>query len=516
MGTVLEVKNLTKIYKGGILANHEVNFSVNEGEIHALVGENGAGKSTLMKMLYGIESVTSGQIFVKGKEVHFTSSKDAIAMGIGMVHQHFMLVDSLTGAENMMLGMPKAKLFTNKKQEIEKTQNIAKQYNFDIDASKKVRDMSVGMKQKLEILKSLYRNAKILILDEPTAVLTPQETDELFERLKELKEKGMTIIFISHKLKEVKQLCDRLTILKSGETWGTYNVSEISEADISRLMVGKEISFQYDKKTTYPKKEVLKVKNVNYTDSFGVKRVNQLSLCVRDSEIVGIAGVDGNGQSELISVITCGLKADSGEIHFLDEDIMNLDIGTVRKKGLAYIPEDRMLNGCAAQMSVWENLVVSNIDQFTNPVKLIDQKKIQEHSNMLIKDFQIKTPNEKQIIKSLSGGNIQKSIIAREFSAESSLLILDQPTRGVDIGAISFIHQKILEKRDAGTALLLISADLGEIIALSDRILVMHKGKIVAALDNTQKKITDKQLGLYMLGIETQSDSQIKEGGIVK
>lgn len=513
MSIVLEVKDLTKIYKGGVLANHKVNFSVEEGEIHALVGENGAGKSTLMKMLYGIESVTSGQIFVRGQEVHFTSSKDAINMGIGMVHQHFMLLDSLTGAENMTLGMPGRKLFTNKKQEIEETNRIAAKYNFDIDAGKKVRDMSVGMKQKLEILKSLYRNASILILDEPTAVLTPQETEELFERLLELKKNGMTIIFISHKLKEVKQICDRLTILKAGETCGTYNVSEISEADISRLMVGKEISFQYDKESKQPEKEVLKVEGISYTDDFGVKQVDDVSMTVRDSEIVGIAGVDGNGQSQLISIITRGLQADSGSVVFNGEEIGNMAIGKVRQKGMAYIPEDRMLDGCAAQMTVQENFVVSNVDEFTNSLHILDKKKLKEHSERLIRDFNVKTPNENQTIKSLSGGNIQKAIIAREFTADSSLLILDQPTRGVDIGAISFIHKKILEKRNRGEAILLVSADLGEVISLSDRILVMHKGKIVAAFDNTKEKVTDKELGLYMLGIQIMDEEQIKNGG---
>lgn len=514
MGAILEVKDLTKIYPGGVLANHQVNFSVEKGEIHALVGENGAGKSTLMKMLYGIESVTSGEIFVEGEKVEFSSSKDAIAMGIGMVHQHFMLVDSLTGAENMMLGMPKRKQFTNRKQEVEETENVAAEYNFEIDAAKKVRDMSVGMKQKLEILKALYRNAKILILDEPTAVLTPQETEELFERLKELKDKGMTIIFISHKLKEVKQICDRLTILKAGETHGTYEVAKVSEADISRLMVGKEISFEYEKTPIEVGKEILSVENLYYTDAFGVRRIQDLSMNVREGEILGIAGVDGNGQSELISIITSSLRSDSGKICFQGEDVTGMDIGKLRKRGLAYIPEDRMLDGCAPQMSVQENLLVSNIDTFTNGLRLIDKKKVDNHAHELIREFQVKTPSEKQTIKSLSGGNIQKAIIAREFTAKSSLLILNQPTRGVDIGAISFIHHKILEKREERESIILISADLSEIISLSDRIIVMHKGRVVAEFDNTKTKVTDKELGLYMLGIKTQNlnEKKPKEG----
>ena len=509
MEPILEVRNLTKIYEGGVLANHEINFSVQEGEIHALVGENGAGKSTLMKMLYGMESVTSGQIFVRGKEVKFTSSKEAIAEGIGMVHQHFMLVDSLTGAENMMLGIKGTRFFTDKKADIRTTQELAAQYNFEIDASRRVRDMSVGMKQKLEILKILYRGAKIIILDEPTAVLTPQETEELFERLIGLKEKGMTIIFISHKLKEVKQISDRITILKGGRTTGTYNTAEVSEEDISRLMVGRVISFDYDKEALKPEKELLRVENLHYKDKFDVTKLNGVSFALRDKEIVGIAGVDGNGQSELISVITAELRANRGQIFLKGKDVTKASIGEIRNDGLSYIPEDRMHNGCAATMSVEENLVVSNIDSFAGKTKAIDAKRMKEHCVKLIEEFNVKTPSEKQMIKSLSGGNIQKAIVAREFSAGSDVLILDQPTRGVDIGAISFIHSKILEMRGAGKGILLVSADLNELISLSDRILVMHKGKIVASLDNLAKKITEEELGLYMLGIKTQEGLEV-------
>lgn len=504
MEPILEVRNLTKIYEGGVLANHEINFSVEEGEIHALVGENGAGKSTLMKMLYGMESVTSGQIFVRGKEVKFSSSKDAIAEGIGMVHQHFMLVDSLTGAENMMLGVKKTRFFTDKKADIRTTEEIAAQYNFDIDASRRVRDMSVGMKQKLEILKILYRGAKIIILDEPTAVLTPQETDELFERLIGLKKKGMTIIFISHKLKEVKQISDRITILKGGRTAGTYRTEDVPEEEISRLMVGRVISFDYDKDHLVPEQDLLKVENLHYKDKFHVTKLDGVSFTLRDKEIVGVAGVDGNGQSELISVITAEIRASQGKVVLKGKDVTKASIGEIRDDGLSYIPEDRMHNGCAASMSVEENLIVSNIDDFAGKTKIVNAKKVKEHSLRLIQEFNVKTPSEKQPIKSLSGGNIQKAIVAREFTAGSDVLILDQPTRGVDIGAISFIHSKVLEMRNAGKGILLVSADLNELISLSDRILVMHKGKIVASLDNLEEKISEEELGLYMLGIKTQ------------
>lgn len=506
MEPILEVRNLTKIYEGGVLANHEINFSVQEGEIHALVGENGAGKSTLMKMLYGMESVTSGQIFVRGKEVKFASSKDAIAEGIGMVHQHFMLVDSLTGAENLMLGVEGTRFFSNKKADVKATEEIAAQYNFEIDATKRVRDMSVGMKQKLEILKILYRGAKIIILDEPTAVLTPQETEELFDRLIGLKKKGMTIIFISHKLKEVKQISDRITILKGGRTGGTYNTADVTEEEISRLMVGRVISFDYDKETLAPAKELLRVEDLHYQDKFYVPKLNGVTFVLRDSEIVGVAGVDGNGQSEMISIITAGLRANSGKIFLKGKDVTRSSIGQIRQDGLAYIPEDRMHNGCAATMSVEENMIVSNIDSFAGKTKMINFKKVKEHCVKLIEEFNVKTPSEKQRIKSLSGGNIQKAIVAREFTAGADVLILDQPTRGVDIGAISFIHSKILEMRSAGKGILLVSADLNELISLSDRILVMHKGKIVASLDNMKQKISEEELGLYMLGIKTQED----------
>ena len=289
MGHLLEVKDVTKIYEGGVLANHNVNFTVDQGEIHALVGENGAGKSTLMKMLYGLEDVTSGQIYLNGKELKMSSSKEAIAHGIGMVHQHFMLVDSLTGAENMMLGLKKTSFITNRRREIEITNEVAKKYNFEIDASRRVRDMSVGMKQKLEILKILYRSAKLIILDEPTAVLTPQETEELFERLLELKERGMTIIFISHKLNEIKRISDRITVLKGGVTKGTYLTKDVSEEEISNLMVGREISFAYEKEPVKPGEEVLRVENLKYVDKFKIPKLSGVSFQVNRGEIVGIA-----------------------------------------------------------------------------------------------------------------------------------------------------------------------------------------------------------------------------------
>jgi simple sugar transport system ATP-binding protein len=511
MEHVLELRNLTKIYPGGVLANHNISFTVREGEIHAVVGENGAGKSTLMKMLFGMESITSGQIFLRGEEVRFSSSRDAIARGLGMVHQHFMLVNSFSGSENLSLGLREGSFFTNARRENTLTRELAQKYGFEIDASRRIRDMSVGMKQKLEILKILYRGARIIILDEPTAVLTPQEMEELFERLLALKKQGMTIIFISHKLGEVKRLSDRLTILKGGRTMGTFDTAGISIEEISNRMVGRTISFKYDKAPVQPSRDLLDAKGLWYKDKFGVMKLNGVSLNVRDSEIVGIAGVEGNGQSELVGIITAHIRAQAGTVHCRGQDITNASIGEVRAAGVSYVPEDRMLNGCAAAMSIRENLVASNIDNFARKSRIIDQKKVREHSRALIRKFSVKASSESTAIGTLSGGNIQKVIVAREFSAGSSLLILDQPTRGIDVGAISFIHEKILEMRRAGTGILLVSADLNELIALSDRILVMFKGEIVAELDNTVP-VDEKEVGLYMLGLKRQ---QAAEGGAV-
>ncbi|MFV0518647.1 MAG: ABC transporter ATP-binding protein [Lachnospirales bacterium] len=503
MEHLLEVKNVTKIYEGGILANHNVNFVVDKGEIHALVGENGAGKSTLMKMLYGTESITSGTIYLKGEELKLHSSKDAISHGIGMVHQHFMLIDSLSGAENMMLGLKSASFFSNKKRDIKTTCELAEKYNFNIDASKRVRDMSVGMKQKLEILKILYQKAELIILDEPTAVLTPQETEELFERLIDLKNMGMTIIFISHKLNEVKRICDKITVLKGGVTKGTYETKDVTEQDISNLMVGREISFEYKKEETKLGDTVLKVDNLKYVDKFKIPKLSGVNFEVRKGEILGIAGVEGNGQSELISIVTGNLKALYGNVYLKGIDITNSSVANIRKLGMSHVPEDRMIDGCAKDMTVQENLIVSNVDTFANKYGVLQGGKIKEHSNQQIKNFLVKTKNENQKIGSLSGGNIQKVIVAREFMAESDLLVLNQPTRGVDVGAISFIHSKILELRSNNKGVLLSSADLNELISLCDRIIVIHKGKIVANLDN-KNRVTEQELGLYMLGIKEQ------------
>lgn len=504
---LIEMKEVTKIYDGGVLALHRVDFSVRQGEIHALVGENGAGKSTLMKILFGMEEASSGQLYMDGRPVHFTSSRHALQHGIGMVHQHFMLVDEFTAAENLVLGEEGGAFLCNKEQDADICRELCKQYGFDIVPDRCVRDMSVGMKQKLEILKILYRQAKVIVLDEPTAVLTPQETDELFDRLLELKNQGMTIIFISHKLDEVKKISDRISILRSGEMIGTFDTGEITTEEISRLMVGRAVLFDYSRQPKSSNHELLRVKDLFYRDQFGVMKLCGVSMHVQDSEIVGIAGVEGNGQSELVGLIMALLPHQAGRILFEDQDIAHMSIGDIRSQGISYVPEDRMVNGCAASMSVQENLIASNVDHYSGKAFLLKKKQISENSQRLIEGFKVKTNSEYRAVKSLSGGNIQKVIVAREFSAGSKLLILEQPTRGIDVGSISFIHQKILEMREAGCGILLVSADLNELISLSDRILVMYKGQIVADLDN-RDPVDEQELGLYMLGLRRDIESQ--------
>lgn len=507
---ILRVEDLTKIYPGGVLANYQINFSVNKGEIHALVGENGAGKSTLMKMLFGIEEITSGKVFLYGKEVHFASSTDAIKAGIGMVHQHMMLVPSLTVAENLVLGIEKKKgLFLDKKKAIEETEAISKKYNLYVEADKLVRDISIGMKQKLEILKTMYRGAKIIILDEPTAVLAPQETEELFEQLKNLKEEGYTIIFISHKLQEVKQLCDRLTVLKDGRSIATCNVADVSTEEISHMMVGRDVKLSYHKTPKVFDEKILQVHDLDYTDKFGTRKLNHLSFSLRSGEVLGIAGIEGNGQKEAMEILTGNMKSDGGSIMYKGKDLCRESIRENRELGIAHVPEDRNLNGCAPQMSVRDNLIAAGLERFSKH-KILDEKAINQYCEECVEEFAVKTSSLDISIKSLSGGNVQKAIVAREFTAGADVIVLNQPTRGVDVGAMEFIHKKILEMRDEDKSLLLVSADLAELKALSDRIIVFYQGKVVGVLDDVPAT-TEEELGLYMLGLKSDSEEKLKE-----
>lgn len=507
---ILRVEDLTKIYPGGTLANYNINFSVNKGEIHALVGENGAGKSTLMKMLFGIEAITSGKVFLYGQEVHFHSSRDAIDSGIGMVHQHMMLVPSLTVAENLVLGIEKKKgLFLDQKQAVYETENISKRYNLHVDANKRVRDISIGMKQKLEILKTMYRGAKIIILDEPTAVLAPQETEELFEQLLNLKKEGYTIIFISHKLQEVKYLCDRLTVLKDGRSIGTYNLADVTLEEISRLMVGRDVRIKYEKTDKDSGDRILVVKDLTYMDKFGAQKLDKLCFSLKRGEVLGIAGIEGNGQKEAMEILTGNMQAAGGSILYKEKDLCKLSISDNRQLGIAHVPEDRNLNGSAQNMSVRDNLIAAGLNKLSKS-GILKPKAIEDYCQTCVKDYKVKTASLDISIKSLSGGNIQKAIIAREFTAGADIIVLNQPTRGVDVGAMEFIHKKILEMREEKKSLILVSADLTELKALSDRIIVFHQGRIVGVLDDVLNT-TEEELGLYMLGLKADSDEILRE-----
>lgn len=508
---ILRMENITKVYPNGIVANKDVNFSINSDEIHALMGENGAGKSTLMKILFGFEACDEGSVYLNGEKVNIDSPTTAIKYGIGMVHQHFMLVPSLTVAENMVLGIePKKNGFFDFESAVKITEGISKKYNLPVDPRAVVADLPVGMKQKVEILKALLRGARILILDEPTAVLTPQETKELFQELINLKKNGHTIIFISHKLKEIKEICDRITIMRNGRSVGVHYVKDVTQEDISRLMVGRDVVLEIEKEKSNPGSAVLKVRNINYSDETNKKLLNEINFSVRSGEILGIAGVEGNGQRELVELITGLRKYSDGNISINGNDISKLDINDIRKLGTSHVPEDRMTYGAAGEGSIEENLVSDRVyDREFNKGPLLNMAFIHKLSQKLVKDYRVKCDSPDQAVKMLSGGNIQKVVVAREFSSSPKLLIANQPTRGIDVGATEFIRRKLVELRDEGTAVLLISADLNEVMELSDSLVVMYGGEIVAYFKDSSN-ITEEELGLYMLGLKKQSADEIR------
>jgi len=510
MDNYLVMKDITRVYDNGIIANDKVNFSARKGEIHAICGENGAGKTTLMKMLFGIEQPDEGQIIIKGEPVNLTSPTKAIEVGIGMVHHHFMLVPSLTVAENVILGVEPTKgLQFDMAKAIQMTEECCEKYGFDIDPRAKVMDITVGVKQKVEIVKALVKGCEILILDEPTAVLTPQETAELFVQLKQLRENGHTIIFISHKLNEVKELCDRVTVIRKGRTIATFDTKDVTEADISRAMVGVDVQLEVDKAEAQPKENVLVVKDLGIYNEIGKKVVKNISFSVREGEIVGIAGVEGNGQRELIDAITGLHSYAEGNIQLLGKEVKDLSIKQLRQEGLVHVPEDRMTLGIAGAMSIKENMVADKMDnpEFAGKV-FIKPKAIKEQTDKWIQEYMVLCKNGEQNINGLSGGNIQKVVVAREFTSYNKLVVLDQPTRGIDVGAAEFIRRRTVEMRDSGRAILLTSADLGEIMNLSDTLLVMYGGEIVGYFPDV-KKLTEDELGYYMLGVKKMTPEEI-------
>ncbi|KUO72531.1 MAG: ABC transporter ATP-binding protein [Clostridia bacterium BRH_c25] len=507
---ILSMKGITKVYPNGIVANKEVDFSIKQGEIHALMGENGAGKSTLMKILFGLEQPEEGSIILKEEKISITSPHIAIKYGIGMVHQHFMLVPSLTVAENMVLGIePRKSGLLNIHKAVEITENLSKQYNLNVDPKAKIQDLAVGTKQKVEILKALLRGAEILILDEPTAVLTPQETEELFQELLSLKSKGHTIIFISHKLNEIKQISDRITIMRNGRNVGVFNTADVSREEISRLMVGRDVILKVNKSKAEPKDAVLNIKALNYTNEVGKKVLKDVSLYVRSGEILGIAGVEGNGQRELVEITTGLRRCSSGVVEINGQLINNLTIKQIRDLKTSHIPEDRMTYGVSSDGSIEENLISDRYDKKElNKSIFLNKSRISELSQSLVKQFKVKCNSPRQSVKMLSGGNIQKVVVAREFTADPRLLVADQPTRGIDVGATEFIRNKIIEMRDSGTAILLISADLNEVLELSDSLVVMYGGEIVAYFEEASQ-VNEVELGTYMLGLKTQTKEEV-------
>ncbi len=505
----VEMRDICKAWPG-VVANDHVNLTVRKGEIHALVGENGAGKSTLMNILYGLLHPDSGEILINNQSVSIHGPRDAMRLGIGMVHQHFMLIPPLTVAENIILGRepggPSGRLHL--KQARNDIQALSKQYGLPIDPDARIADLSVGLQQRVEILKVLARGAAILIMDEPTGVLTPQETTELFTVLRGLVQQGKTIIFITHKLREVLELTDNITVLRRGKNAGTLVTKETNRAEIARMMVGREVLLRVNKTPAHPGPVVFHVEDVHAQSDRGLPVLQGVSFEIRSGEILGLAGIEGNGQSELIETLTGMRKITSGKISltpFRDgksEKIQNitvLDARQIRQAGLSHIPEDRRESGLVLTDSVADNLILGRQrwNQFSFNGFMLRLKYIVTWAKRLITDFDVRTSSIETPARSLSGGNQQKIIIARELSCEPAALIAAQPTRGVDIGAIEFIHRRLIEQRDDGKAILLVSAELDEIRSLADRIAVMYEGKIV---DIVSPDASEEQLGILMTG----------------
>jgi ABC-type uncharacterized transport system ATPase subunit len=509
----VEMRDISKAWPG-VIANDHVNLAVRKGEIHALVGENGAGKSTLMNILYGLLRPDSGEVLINGHAVHIHGPRDAMRLGIGMVHQHFMLIPPLTVAENIILGREPGGTLgrLHLKQARTDILTLSKQYGLPIDPDARIADLSVGLQQRVEILKVLARGAAILVMDEPTGVLTPQETTELFTVLRGLVRQGKTIVFITHKLREVLELTDNITVLRRGKNAGTLVTKETNRAEIARMMVGREVLLRVNKTPAHPGPVVLSAENLHAQSDIGLEVLHGVSFEVHAGEIVGIAGVEGNGQSELIEVLTGMRKTTSGTITLTQvtdgkalqtQDVTAFGADQIRKTGLSHIPEDRREIGLVLTDSIEDNLILGRQrwNQFSIRTFILRLKYIATWSKHLISDFDVRTPSAETPARSLSGGNQQKIIIAREFSCNPNALIAAQPTRGVDIGAIEFIHRRLIEQRDAGKAVLLISAELDEIRSLADRIAVMYEGKIV---DIVSPDASEEDLGVLMTGGSAQ------------
>jgi len=512
MTIALQATGITKRFPG-VLANDHVDFTLEQGEIHALLGENGAGKSTLMNILYGLYQPDEGEMWVDGKPVKFSSPHDAIASGIGMVHQHFMLIPPLTVTENIMLGdesvTPATQMLgklavLDQRKVAAHIRELSQRYNLQVDPDAVVQDLAVGVQQRVEIIKALYREAKILILDEPTAVLTPQEADELFVIMRNLTEQGKSIVFITHKLREVLAVADRISVMRAGQMVGSVEPVGATRETLAEMMVGRKVILQIDKVEAQPGKDVLKVSNLSVADDRRQVVVNGVSFDVHAGEILGIAGVQGNGQTELAEALSGLRKCLGGKVEIVGNDTTHFSPRQITESGVANVPEDRHKYGLVLTFSVRDNLVLCTYynPPFANGIEL-NYPEIEKAGLERARTFDVRAPGIMTAVGTLSGGNQQKVIIARELSRPVKLMIASQPTRGLDVGSIEFIHRRIVEARDSGTAVLLISAELDEIMSLSDRIAVMYKGEILDTLE--AKVATREQLGLLMAGVKREA-----------
>ncbi|MDG8519673.1 ABC transporter ATP-binding protein [Streptococcus pneumoniae] len=496
---VIEMRDITKVF-GGFVANDKINLHLRKGEIHALLGENGAGKSTLMNMLAGLIEPTSGEIAVNGQVVNLDSPSKAASLGIGMVHQHFMLVEAFTVAENIILG---SELTKNGVLDIagasKEIKALSERYGLAVDPSAKVADISVGAQQRVEILKTLYRGADILIFDEPTAVLTPSEIDELMAIMKNLVKEGKSIILITHKLDEIRAVSDRVTVIRRGKSIETVEIAGATNADLAEMMVGRSVSFKTEKQASKPKEVVLSIKDLVVNENRGVPAVKNLSLDVRAGEIVGIAGIDGNGQSELIQAITGLRKVESGSIELKGDSIVGLHPRQITELSVGHVPEDRHRDGLILEMMISENIALQTYYKEPHSKNgILNYSNITSYAKKLMEEFDVRAASELVPAAALSGGNQQKAIIAREIDRDPDLLIVSQPTRGLDVGAIEYIHKRLIEERDNGKAVLVVSFELDEILNVSDRIAVIHDGKIQGIVS---PETTNKQgLGVLMAG----------------
>ncbi|CJG46152.1 ABC transporter ATP-binding protein [Streptococcus pneumoniae] len=496
---VIQMRDITKVF-GGFVANDKINLHLRKGEIHALLGENGAGKSTLMNMLAGLLEPTSGEIAVNGQVVNLDSPSKAASLGIGMVHQHFMLVEAFTVAENIILG---SELTKNGVLDIagasKEIKALSERYGLAVDPSAKVADISVGAQQRVEILKTLYRGADILIFDEPTAVLTPSEIDELMAIMKNLVKEGKSIILITHKLDEIRAVSDRVTVIRRGKSIETVEIAGATNADLAEMMVGRSVSFKTEKQASKPKEVVLSIKDLVVNENRGVPAVKNLSLDVRAGEIVGIAGIDGNGQSELIQAITGLRKVESGSIELKGDSIVGLHPRQITELSVGHVPEDRHRDGLILEMMISENIALQTYYKEPHSKNgILNYSNITSYAKKLMEEFDVRAASELVPAAALSGGNQQKAIIAREIDRDPDLLIVSQPTRGLDVGAIEYIHKRLIEERDNGKAVLVVSFELDEILNVSDRIAVIHDGKIqgIVSPETTNKQ----ELGVLMAG----------------